>query len=589
MSEVSYGGVSLTLVKTNGISQEPVYSDDGTEYLYTRFGIDVSCVHSFDIEGVNPAALDALLRQTLLKPRLPFVMTVDGNELISVGAPDIAGGPYPRDLHIKQITGNNIMMVNFRIDCHRQDCIQELQEVVSNRYEISHEYDQNAYCTRRVSGQLVANGILVGRTIDRSAVRAFVVPALPHGWVRESMSFMPRSDGLRLNYQIVDKEVYRVPPTRAGDPDRVGATKAQASFTLRSGHWGVTSFADISVVLEGSKATPKHIITKQAFAIALSRTRLQVPPGQQAEDFGPDILEQVSVTEELFENKVSLNLTVRKVKEMKVGFAGMMDIGRFCLSTVPDTETNQALIPGVLGTAGIAALTAAWKEPCGSGLPNEAAGIGGSAIQGSLTNDPNVSVLPSTAGEVADATTAQEETKATTEHQNSPYDESRQKQYFEWKANQQKLQAVIAGSSADLTGAAPSSEPDSSKIISVGRPTTKGVSVYEADRFRKYPDHPWEVERDYVAKNASNGNTKSTRLVPSKSDVEVGLGGLHKDGKTQKRRVRVRQGIFSTKVIDPSEYDLDVGSSPIDGNPATDNAKPAQTARPDLGLPANSE
>lgn len=128
MSVCKYNNVYLSLTKINSLAQEDVYSDDGIDYLYTKFDLDVNAVVNMDAKpAMSNAAVDTAetlsvyirrLRQQLLMPRqlLEVKLGADSaiynqatigalQNLLIVTAPDAKGGPFPKACNIRQVGG----------------------------------------------------------------------------------------------------------------------------------------------------------------------------------------------------------------------------------------------------------------------------------------------------------------------------------------------------------------------------------------------------------------------------------------------------------------------------------------------------
>ncbi len=314
MSEVIYAGVKMPLVKTNTFAQEAVYSEDGLDYLYTKFTLDCRCLLTQDSLRVSrvPVQNDldlsiANIRKLLLQPRQDFRYSLShgGSPVIQVGGPDPAGGPFPQGMDIVEIHGGNAAIVAFRIVAHSTDgCGDDREsdrekEVLSNRYTSTMNYDQDFYATRTVSGRIVFRG---KQGVQPDEFRDLVMPELPKGFRRRSMSFQVASSGLSLSYTIVDEEHY--------DFDSASTT-SKGSYSEWTEQGGVPVYGEIDISLSAPKNFRKDILIARAAEIALSKfTKF-------------DFLETARVTEDLFRNAISLRVRALKVpgsiKRMKDG------------------------------------------------------------------------------------------------------------------------------------------------------------------------------------------------------------------------------------------------------------------------------
>src|SRR4051812_40981229 len=94
MSTISYGDVTLEIAKTNEMAMNPVFSEDGVDYLWTHCVLDVDAVlnpHATAYVRGNPptATLGTLppvtvvaIRHQLMQPRLQLTFST----------PDMLGG-----------------------------------------------------------------------------------------------------------------------------------------------------------------------------------------------------------------------------------------------------------------------------------------------------------------------------------------------------------------------------------------------------------------------------------------------------------------------------------------------------------------
>ena len=570
MSTVTYGDVSLDLVKTNSISQDSVYSEDGKDYLYTRFVMDFGCIFNTDLNGyASQADAMTVLRRTLNVPRQALSVKIDGTDLINIGAPDFIGGPFPRSVVIQQVIGSSLLHVSFMIEAHRQDCYNEFNEIISNRWKVSHEYDVNCYCTRRIDGIAVVNASK-GVIPDYASLRAFVMPNVPFGFKRTRMSFVASSDGTRMNYSIADEEQYRVPPSQVDDEsgERVGATTASATYREYSGEYGANTFAEMSISLtgpktgqKGDKGATKPVLLSLAVQIALSRFRLGLAAAQK-----PDILMNASIEEDLFENRVSLSLTVRR----QAGFVakiGIFDVSRLCLPTVPNTDSNISAACGPLGTALIYGMVAKWASTaCASALANTQQSGVNVAVSGTTIDDPAVEVKQWSAGDVGDALQTESESPTSSEHHTSPYSET--KMDVSYDTNKNILHVPVAGSSVELIGQSAGATLTAVNI-QVARPTTKKIAKFRHQRFGAYPSFPkgkdLGVDGKILVKN-----------------LKVETPELWVDGANHLHGISGELEFGMVNEVDESVNQLDGGKLPYDAKQVLENKVPTESSSDDL-------
>jgi len=383
MSNVIYGGFKFPLVKTNRMSQEDVYTEDGMDYLYTKYTLDCQLLVTIESLAVNPSIatgnLDqriGALRTQILQPRQRFIygLSDTGAPLLDIGGPDIAGGPFPEAFDIVEVEGANAVIMTFRITAHSSDCPDDDKEFLSNRFEVTSSYNQDFFATRTTTGKLVMKG---DRDPQPDEFRNVVMPLLPKSFRRKSMDFKVSSNGLELGYTIVDEEKFFL--------DRASTT-ADGTYTEEAVKKGVFVWAQIEITLSAPRNFSKGALVIRAVDIAFSRL----------EDF--DFLESASITEKLFENAISLRVRARKRPNKIVrGPKGLFlfgqktggpiaDLSRQVIDNLPakkvafdggellfddpDFPAEHSADLSIRNEEIIRAAVAAWREPCVS-LPSE--------------------------------------------------------------------------------------------------------------------------------------------------------------------------------------------------------------------------
>lgn len=375
--QVQYGDVQLELVKTNSFSQEPVYSPDGMDYLFTKYTLDVRCLFHADVMsyGDNPAAIMNAVRLSLLKPRSSLVVKQGDETILDAVAPDPAGGPFPRSCVISDVAGTSSFVVNYTVEANVKDCSGTSSPILCNRWEMDQSYSgEDLLATRTTSGRLIIQRESSTPT-NLDQFRYLCMPALPKGWKRNRIRFGTSSDGLSLNYQIEDQEVYRVAPS--------GSVSASGTYSEIYDKTGAHAFAEIGVELKGTKDANKLDLLQAGIRIVTSRLNVG------------DLVENCEVREELFEPSLSVRMKAKRIprngKVIDDGFlVDQSNIG----ADIPGTESNTSYDisdrTGLLSSA-----IAAWKYPCDSNT----SGIGPvtvleqSSPQGG-TQEPVIQVSP---------------------------------------------------------------------------------------------------------------------------------------------------------------------------------------------------
>lgn len=372
MSSITYNGVSLDLVRIHNFNQERIATEDGIDYLYSRFTLRAQCIFSFDLQGANPADWMSQVRMKLNTERQPLEIKIGNSYLLKVNAPDHKGGPFPKVLSMSKIAGTRTAWVEWECEAFLHDC-QSPPDVLANRWEMSQSYTADFFATRTTNGRLIARAIGTPPKVDE--LRALCMPALPAGWKRERMTFAVSSDGLSLGYSIEDREVDRVAP----DP----ATTANARYVEMTEHAATHFFGDIHVDLRGSKGTSRRELITTAAKICAERF-----------DSEQDMVLSTEIAEELFDNRITMSMRVRKnvkdVNQLKPGF--LIDHSKLGMAVDGASETGQS--KDLSDREGLVrSVAAAWKRPCQA--PDQGVGpvpTGDTDPPTGTTEDPEITV-----------------------------------------------------------------------------------------------------------------------------------------------------------------------------------------------------
>jgi hypothetical protein len=216
--------------------------------------------------------------------------------LLSVSAADEAhNGPSRSAVEIIQV-GEAAWIMDYVIDVAVRDC-EANQLFASNRFEVTHDIDHKGYSVITTLGKVVVRSDMKK---SPDTLRWVVTPPLPNGFRRKSM-YQIQEDGLAMLYRITDTEHYLAPPVNAVD--------AEGRFTITTVPPGAIMWAQVDLTLEGRKSQSKKQLMETAILIALRR----LEAGGAAKDpiKGKPFVEGGALSEELFENKVSVQLKSR--------------------------------------------------------------------------------------------------------------------------------------------------------------------------------------------------------------------------------------------------------------------------------------
>lgn len=274
-----YNGVSLPYVKTEKFTQEIIYSPDGVDSMYTKITIGVGCVLSpclFNgtdvadwVRNVKPYLMvrGAQLYFTMdgdyvLQPNIPSENTYafdcaynpDGYEAIDSPNFTAAGGqrfsavsdaklgPKPLRFDVRRIEGNT-WLAYYEIETYIPYCNAGSTPpyYLSNRWTTTINVDDEYFMSRTIDGILILNGQYGNQTkywsgpenfpvdaiVEDMVTNAVIIPPCPKRWERETIDIVRSSDGLTINYRIVDKQLYTAMPRPA--------TKIDAQYSETTG------------------------------------------------------------------------------------------------------------------------------------------------------------------------------------------------------------------------------------------------------------------------------------------------------------------------------------------------------------------
>lgn len=239
MNYLTYNSVAMQVESFQRFDQRAVYSDDGTDYLYTEFTIVVrSFWHPKGIATFNQAtAAESMnaLRSSLLTPRKQLVVAapVSGNtgSVTFLRSPllrpvpiagvdsyfcDAKNGPQPLFCNIQQIIGEEAMIVDFGIMTWVNECPgssgSPISPILSHRWSQAHYIDDKFHTRRVVAGQAVLRTDMIyditgAVTLRIDDFRTYFFHNVPPNYKRIAVNVEASSDGTSLQYTIEDQEV----------------------------------------------------------------------------------------------------------------------------------------------------------------------------------------------------------------------------------------------------------------------------------------------------------------------------------------------------------------------------------------------
>jgi len=326
---VEYNGVTMTGVTTRRWQQDAVYDGSGTDLVRHKFSLSFEGLCHAQAGGpitaaTAPTADDApatekTIRARLLMPRGPLKVRMgvtegnnkSGTTLLAVapspgtssqsGYEDVDNGPKPQSVNITRVVGDELLRIVFDIECSVVECVQQVTgnigPVLSNRWSLSEEMDENFYTVRSIRGTLrIANS-----QIGIQDYRMVVVPGLEDGFRRERLTFAAKADGLEADYEIVDRQVHNAAPWPA--------TSISGRHTESTSD-GVLMFTEVSVQVEGPPHVPGTELRRIAIGIIEARTKYLSEKNRKA---NPSYVAHAAVSEQLgTRNIISVTLKLQR-------------------------------------------------------------------------------------------------------------------------------------------------------------------------------------------------------------------------------------------------------------------------------------
>lgn len=431
------------------------------------------------------------------------------------GGYDLNNGPRCTRCDVIQVVGNQVFRIRVQFEICKLECDAHGQAnnnnlgVLSNRWSVSDDVDENFFTTRRFSGVLrVATAQL-----NAHEFRSWVVPPLQGGFRRQSMAFRVSEDSLTLSYDITDRETVWSAP---GD-----ATRWQMRHTENSGGNGLQTMS-VAVSLWGDRKAVQIELLKIALAICSSKA---IPGGTTP----ATLLPEISLTTESGTDEHSVSVVWSGLRGIRpngngiatdigidtkgLGIAEGLDVTSPKIAAIPDIATydpslSRGARPGQpVEVSGPLSFAQAWRSylqsPCDT------------HHQISLTGDANVPTINNVATAVSIAVVAASAITNTP----SPWVNSEQADtpYTVWDMITEYVygsNVVMLGVAQSVAGYA-SSGAATAAFGRLGPDTTKRTVEITAIRVGKEPDIPKIPDTYPYAVNGSGGGG-TARLLDKK-------------------------------------------------------------------------
>lgn len=379
MSTFIYNNIELSITKTNSIERVPRMSDDGTDYLWTDFIIDISCIYgpgatSFPVQGVLPAETDSFIRSALLQPRAPLFFSEGGipildipRNLINGGAIDCDNGPKPISCTVTRIGSSRLFFVRYAVKASIIECSAGaiVSAIASNRYARTESIDGQYRSTMTTMGRAYfRSNVLAALGTNADAFRGYIIPNAMTGYARKTIQVSIEPNGIVMDFIAVDVEQFidlgsQSVPFSAGS---TGIVEMDLEYSTSSVINGDIGFAGIAIratasgVAIGQKTA--NTLNMMHFLLASLYNKLGV-----ITDTGMPM--GLSCTENIFKKIVTASLTYQTLPrpglppqavDIPIGINGIVGVP---VVTLPSTSGLNPYPPNSNATRGDLAYTLA--------------------------------------------------------------------------------------------------------------------------------------------------------------------------------------------------------------------------------------
>jgi len=267
--------------------------------VLTRFDIKVDCIinaNYLNQLGVllnnglpatdNAAVIMKAIRDKLMQRRKQLSVTMNGQELIPQNQQGVANdasvdaqnGPIPQSCIITDLTNVTFSLhyhiiasywENNAVNVANNPMVtnQKGNNVLYNRWTETVELDDCQFSTRTREGKFAIRSDNAGGKIADEVRTQFAVLSCPQGFLRQSANYVQSPDGLAIQYRIVDKEQFKMPP--------LGAFKAEGQYVETGTNGGALRIGMAWVRLKGNNDIFKQAGLMQiAVGIAASKVLL---------------------------------------------------------------------------------------------------------------------------------------------------------------------------------------------------------------------------------------------------------------------------------------------------------------------------
>lgn len=288
---LTYNSIELQIEHIVSYEKRAVYDPSGVDYLYTHHRLVVRAVWNpaatsnvGQVAAISITELEAALMapRQLLRLDVPNSGGAVNNVLYSplrdpVGDQypcDANNGPKPISFSVVGVVGQKTMICDFAIETWVKNCATNYS-ILSHRWEMSHQIDQNFLTTRTISGLAILRTDWLNQVgapqLSPDQYRGWLFHPVPDNYQR-TIQIQLSADNTSLRYVITDVEqVYNILPAYRA------IIRADVSYSQFTGqidvNWtGLGTAAALAAT--GAGALPAAIIA--ASSISFPKTRFQL-------------------------------------------------------------------------------------------------------------------------------------------------------------------------------------------------------------------------------------------------------------------------------------------------------------------------
>lgn len=334
MSAFNYNGITLPYPLIRTFRQEVIRDESDTDWCLSRFDIRVEAVLNYNylstivpasfpitpttapLQTADAAYIMKAIRERLMEHRKTLSVTFNGTELIPkvqqglTGTVDAQNGPKPQSCDIFHL-GNDTYLVSYRIVAHYWEHNQVFpgtnppsivnrqgKPVLYNRWSETVEIDALNFSRRTREGKfIIRSDNPEGKIADFYRIQLAVL-SVPTGWLRESSRYTQSPDGLAIQYTVVDREVFKKPPSPA--------FRAEGSYSEHISKGDGKATATCTIRLFGDKETSQALLVSTAFHVVNQKMLLRGASFTEAPEGAERATLLQAITEvDMYQNVVS--------------------------------------------------------------------------------------------------------------------------------------------------------------------------------------------------------------------------------------------------------------------------------------------